>query len=506
MLGFIRKHRNMFMILFVLCGLALIISLGLPGLRGGRNSSGGNPFGGYVAKVGDQEVTARELGEEIQRRDEQIKKMFGAQFGNNDQGKQILENIRHAQLNPTRVLDELLQRKILLHLFDKQGLEVSKGAVKNEIEHSPYFLKDGVFDPKLYRERVSYPAQFEGYLRDQLKSSLVLEPVAFGGSLLTNDELDIQKKLAVKRDFEELAVSPDSIKQAVNVSDAEIKNALNDPKVAPDLQAYFNRNIKNYNRPEEISARHILIKDEDGGEKKIKEIAEEIHSGKISFINAAKKYSKDPSNAPKGGDLGFFGRGVMDKAFEDAAFALSKKDEISAPVKSSFGWHLIQFEDRHEAINKNFADIKNEVAKAYLVEKKKLDQVKSTVEAWAKAGGPKAAELKSMGLSWAKLTAWDVGQARLGQFAETDVKPAELLALKKDKPLLQHAIQNAHGWSLVRFTGEKTDPVDPSKLAFQKSTRVLDLYFDRYRKSLEYDKEIVKSDKQLTAVKQAFAL
>lgn len=85
----------------------------------------------------------------------------------------------------------------------------------------------------------------------------------------------------------------------------------------------------------EIRASHILVKTEDEAKKLLAEIKE----GK-SFAEAAKEVSMCPSGHD-GGDLGFFGRGMMVKPFEDAAFAL-KEGEVSEPVETQFGWHLIK--------------------------------------------------------------------------------------------------------------------------------------------------------------------
>ena len=86
----------------------------------------------------------------------------------------------------------------------------------------------------------------------------------------------------------------------------------------------------------EIKASHILVKTEDEAKK----LLEEISSGK-SFADLAEEYSLCPSGQ-NGGDLGYFGRGMMVKSFEDAAFALGEIGEISSPVQTQFGWHLIQ--------------------------------------------------------------------------------------------------------------------------------------------------------------------
>lgn len=87
----------------------------------------------------------------------------------------------------------------------------------------------------------------------------------------------------------------------------------------------------------EVRASHVLVKTEDEAKK----LREDINAGKISFEDAARQISLCPSGH-EGGDLGFFKRGVMVKPFEDAAFAMKEIGEVSEPVETQFGWHLIQ--------------------------------------------------------------------------------------------------------------------------------------------------------------------
>lgn len=90
----------------------------------------------------------------------------------------------------------------------------------------------------------------------------------------------------------------------------------------------------------EVRAQHILVQSEEEANK----IKQEIESNSITFEDAAKKYSKCPSKA-NGGDLGYFGRGMMVKEFEDASFD-GEISKVSSPVKTQFGWHLIKVIDK----------------------------------------------------------------------------------------------------------------------------------------------------------------
>lgn len=90
----------------------------------------------------------------------------------------------------------------------------------------------------------------------------------------------------------------------------------------------------------EVHAKHILVE----SEQEAKDIAQKIESKEISFDDAAKQYSKCPSGRT-GGDLGFFGKGMMVKEFEDSAFS-QEPGKVSEPVKTQFGWHLIEVIER----------------------------------------------------------------------------------------------------------------------------------------------------------------
>ncbi len=123
---------------------------------------------------------------------------------------------------------------------------------------------------------------------------------------------------------------------------------------------------------EQVKARHILVKDE----KTANEVYEKVKKGE-DFGKVAKKYSTGPS-ASNGGELGYFGKGKMVKPFETAAFAL-KVGEISKPVKTSFGYHVIQVTDRKKKSTIPFKNIKDKWIQ-YLTEKKANEKVHSVVE------------------------------------------------------------------------------------------------------------------------------
>ncbi len=143
------------------------------------------------------------------------------------------------------------------------------------------------------------------------------------------------------------------------------KQIIDSVKVTPEeAKAYYDANKTQFVSPEEMKASHILVDTEDEAKK----IKARIDKGE-DFAAVAKEVSKCPS-APRGGDLGFFGKGKMVPEFEKAAFAL-KEGEVSSPVKTQFGWHIIKATGRKEARTKPFEEVKDEITAKLTQEKQK---------------------------------------------------------------------------------------------------------------------------------------
>ena len=127
------------------------------------------------------------------------------------------------------------------------------------------------------------------------------------------------------------------------------------PKITDaNVKGFFDKNKARYNQ-DEVHAQHVLLKEE----AEAKEVYQKAKKGD-DFETLAKKYSKDPSAAQNGGDLGFFTRSRMVPQFADKAFAM-KKGEISEPVKSPFGWHVIKVIDTRAGKPVKYDEIKDQV-------------------------------------------------------------------------------------------------------------------------------------------------
>ena len=131
-----------------------------------------------------------------------------------------------------------------------------------------------------------------------------------------------------------------------------------------EKKAFYEAQKASFTKPETASAKHILVDTEE----KANEILGKIHSGEISFEDAAAAHSSCPSK-DAGGDLGTFGKGQMVPEFEEAVFSMNNGEVSDKPVKTQFGYHLIKLENRNESAIPEYDEVAEEVGKTLLFQK-----------------------------------------------------------------------------------------------------------------------------------------
>lgn len=140
-------------------------------------------------------------------------------------------------------------------------------------------------------------------------------------------------------------------------SSLSVEKLLADRVTVPEeeIQTYFDENEESFAQAEQVEASHILVEDEATA----KEILEKLEAGE-DFAEVAAEYSTDTTTSESGGDVGYFSSGDMVEAFEEAAFAL-EIDEISEPVETEYGFHIIKVTDKIEAAEADFESSKEEI-------------------------------------------------------------------------------------------------------------------------------------------------
>ncbi|HIP58937.1 MAG TPA: peptidylprolyl isomerase [Campylobacterales bacterium] len=131
---------------------------------------------------------------------------------------------------------------------------------------------------------------------------------------------------------------------------------------ASESKEYYEKNLKQFSKSEQVRARHILLKDDEAGAKEIISQLSALSGDKLKekFIELAKSKSEGPTG-PKGGDLGFFGKGQMVAPFDKVVFALTKGKVTTEPVKTQFGYHVIYLEDKKSASTTPYEDVKAQI-------------------------------------------------------------------------------------------------------------------------------------------------
>jgi peptidyl-prolyl cis-trans isomerase D len=346
-----------------------------------------------AAKVNGTEITERALDSQFQQFRQQLRAQLGAAYRP--------EMFPEARMR-TEVLNRMVNDELIRQVSHDMGLRVSDALVQATLLGMESFQKDGRFDEQTFERAVRLqgltPKGFMERIRQLMLSQQLSQAVDAGTFVTEREKKEYLRLMNQKREVTYFTVPTADYLVDGGVSDEQVNNyyethqsefitpervKLNyiylDAKSAGStvevnddlLRQYYENNTDKFGLPEQRRASHILILvPEDADEtaveaarKKIDALAGLLAKGE-DFAALAKENSQDPGSAAKGGDLGFFGKGVMDPAFEAAAFSL-KKGEVSKPVRSSFGFHLIKLTDIKSGDVKPFEAAKHEVEQAY---------------------------------------------------------------------------------------------------------------------------------------------
>jgi peptidyl-prolyl cis-trans isomerase D len=344
----------------------------------GSAGRGGGEDVTWVARVGSGTIPVAEYQREYRDAEDRQRQMFGKNFSP--------ELLKLMNL-PEQVLNSLIDRRLLRAEAQRLNLKVTDSELTAKVlgfkdnQGRPLFLRDGVFIGEAqYRRALAgagyVPEAFEAAVREQalleklnrfftdatfvsdaeveedfatrtvkakIEYALLPPPPAMPGAVTDADaeaffkQNPAQYLAPEKRKAKYLLVESAKVKTTLTVSDADIQNE-------------YNANLETYKKGEEVKARHILYKVEGANDAVARTKAEaavrKLKAG-ADFGALAKAESDDPGSKANGGDLGSFGRGQMVKEFEDAAFAAAPK-QIVGPVKSAFGYHVIQVLEKSE--------------------------------------------------------------------------------------------------------------------------------------------------------------
>lgn len=384
-------------LLLIICG-GMVITL-IPGGLG--SDLLGQPSQGVIAKVAGQDITTQEVRDRARSLAEQQVAQYGPM------GKQLLPMIMPRAL--AQSVEQLVMGKAIVAEANRMGLKATDEDVRNELQHGAYaatlfpggkFIGEQAYENLLQQYNLT-AATFESNVKNQILEQKLQALITGSASVSDADIRREFEKRETKVKFDYAVLSQDDIRKGLHPTDDELKafytrnqarykdsipekrkiqyvfldksKAMGQVQVSPEeLQSYYDQHKDQYRVPEEVKVAHILIKtpaagadgkvDEKGVEearKKAEDVLKQLKGG-AKLEDLAKKYSDDPGSAKQSGELGWIGRGRTVPEFEKAAFSLGK-GQTSDLVKSSYGFHIIRTEDKHEPHLKTLDEVKAEI-------------------------------------------------------------------------------------------------------------------------------------------------
>jgi len=384
MFRFVEKQKVLIQIL--LGGIALTFATwGIQSYTSFRGQSDA------VATVNGIKLTQREYDDALQRQQQRLRQLFGDRVD--------LDALDTAATRRA-LLESMIDNRLVASAAAKARLAVSDDTLREAILGIPAFQEDGRFTRSAYeavlRSQGMTPQGFESSMRYELTLRQVSNAVSDSAIGSRTVAARLAKLLEEKREVSEALVPAQPFMSQVKVDPAQAKAyydshqdefrvpermrvqyvvlsgealAATEPVTQAELKQAYEANASRYKADEQRRASHILIQVEPDAKpavreaalKKAEEILAEVRKSPGSFAELAKKYSQDPGSAEKGGDLGYFDRGMMVKPFADAVFALGKVGDISGVVKSDYGYHIIELTGIQPGRTRTLDDVRKEL-------------------------------------------------------------------------------------------------------------------------------------------------
>lgn len=371
----------------------IVILIAIPFALWGINEYVSPPQRQAVAVVNDVEIQQHDFDNEVQMQQRQLRAMM------KQPGMDL--SFMDAQIRQN-TLDRMIEHEVLLQTAYNHGLRISDASLLAHLHNLPYFQDQGKFSQVAYEQVLQaqgfQPAMFEGRMRRELLVEQLQQGVSRSAFLTTYDQQQRTKLEEQQRLVTYLLIPTQRFESTVTVTDAEIEahykahpqNYMTPEKISVQYVEFSNAEVPlkeeptedmlkqryeerkaTYTTPPQWHARHILVKTENNAtpeqiaeaEKKAQDLLAKHQAGQ-TIEELAKQYSDDTGSKSSGGDLSWFGEGAMVKPFEEAVIALKDGEVSSAPVKSQFGFHIIQrIESKPESI-RSFDEVKVELKAA----------------------------------------------------------------------------------------------------------------------------------------------
>lgn len=338
----------------------------------------------YAARVNGTEIPMRAFQRELQATQNQFQQVSDQQLN-----EELMRQIRRS------VIERMVRREAIRQRVERLGYRATDEQLSESIRSIQAFQVGGEFSMDVYRATLRNSgrtvAGFEATQREQLALQQLQRGVAMS-SFVTPAELRRHIELMnERRDIAFARFPVDSFTDQVEISDADVQSHYDEnaarymseetvdfnyvelslDEIASDvelteeeLRQYYEENRSDFETTEERNASHILIEYAEGeraaAEAEVEEIMSRLEEG-ASFDELAAEYSDDTGTASQGGNLGWIARGTLSDAFEEALYAIDEVGDVTGPVETDFGLHVIRLDDLREGRVERFEAVRDEL-------------------------------------------------------------------------------------------------------------------------------------------------
>jgi len=371
-------------------GYLIVGLISIPFALWGIQSYIGGPSAAVAAEVNGTEIPVQQIQRMAAQQRQQLRQRFGGELPEGLGERIFLQ----------QALSEAINREVLRQAAVEAGFRVTDEALRRNIQQQEMFQREGRFDPDLYRGLLSQsgltPSQYEADVRQGYAIQQLQRGLAASGFVLDGEARMVARLMHEERRLSLLVHPRAAVAENLEPAEAEVREYYERNKerfqrpaqvradyielnmtelmsqvevTQEDIRAEYRGNENRYRGQEERRAAHILIEvdgsDGEAAEKRALEQARELRQRLqegASFEQLAREHSDDPGSAEQGGDLGYVARGTMVEAFEDELFSLEDEGNVSKPVRSPYGYHLIKLLDVRKVEGRGFEEVRDEIA------------------------------------------------------------------------------------------------------------------------------------------------
>jgi peptidyl-prolyl cis-trans isomerase D len=391
MLDILRANTKSAFTWLIVGGIVVVFAINFgPGSLSKRGSFSGDSSA-YAARVNGKSIPATEW----ERQYRQMYMILRQQAGD------ALTPEMLAQLGlPAQALDQVIDRELVIQEARKRGLQIGKEELSAAVHAMPAFQENGTFSFSLYEEssRQAYGSagKFEAALKDDLLQQKMVAAVRNTVKVSDAEVREAWEGEADKVSLQFLRVPITAVEASLKPSADEVKAYAT--REEAKIAAFHKENAARFDQKKKVRVRHVLAKvapgaDDAPARQKIAQARERLAKGE-DFARVARDLSDDASTRNRGGEIGFVSEGLFDDTLARAALAL-EKGQVSEPVRSASGWHLLQAEEIIPAKTVTLDQARETIARELLVQERATAIAKEKAQAaLAAAKGGKLAPVK----------------------------------------------------------------------------------------------------------------